>query len=138
MPLVIVQNGLENLLYVMAQDINDSVWKIGLFKNDLTPDVDTLLADVTPADFGGYSGLQTLEFSLGTITWVAPRMVVTGPDVTWTADGTSTNTVYGYYVTNDDGDVLRYIERRASGGVLFGATGQTYTVTPKLTLRSEF
>lgn len=111
-------------------------YKIGLFKNNWTPANGDTISAVTPADFGGYSGLVTLT-NWTAATWVSPRAESTADDVTWTADGSSANTIYGYYVVDGAGN-LAWAERRTDGGVTIGSAGQTYTVTPKYTRRSEF
>lgn len=113
-----------------------SSYKMGLFKNNLTVSDDTVIGDIVPADFGGYSGLQNLT-SFSASVWTAPRAVATSADITWTADGTSSNTIYGYYVVDGTG-ALAWIDKNASGPLTIGSPGQRYVVSPAYSRRSEF
>jgi hypothetical protein len=140
MPLIVVQTWLEELLLVDLARFNNGNMRIALFKNDYTPLITSTLANFTAADFGGYSGPLTLDaWTAAGGGWVSPRYVVVHPAKTWTADGSSTNTIYGYYVYDNTLSALLFAERRATGGVVVGGVaGQTYTVTPQYTRRSEF
>jgi hypothetical protein len=136
MSLKVCKAELQRDLDAKATLMNAAPYKIGLFKNDYTPaDTDTIAA-VTAADFGGYSGLQNLT-GWGASTWSSPDAVIAHAAKTWTADGTSSNTIYGYYVVDGAGN-LAWAERRTDGGVSVGAAGQTYSVTPQFTRRSRF
>lgn len=130
------------LIYDLGKSVlryNAEGYKIGLFKNDVSPTSLTVLADLTAANFGGYAGLQNItSWSAGTIVYTAPRAVAEHPAVTWTASGTTTNTIYGYYVV-DGGGALAWAERRDGVGVVVGSvSGQTYVVVPVRSRRSEF
>lgn len=112
-------------------------YKIGLYKNNFTPSNGSVIGDVMPADFSGYAGLQNLT-SWASVTWIDPRASSTHGDVVWTHSGGATaNDIYGYYVVDAAGN-LAWAERNASAPVTISAAGQTYTVTPKYTRRSEF
>lgn len=114
-------------------------YKIGLFKNNWTPGPEDDITDVTPADFSGYAavGLANL-ISWTTPVWVTPRAESTHGNVVWTHNGGATsNDIYGYYVVDEAGN-LAWAERNATGPVTISVNGQTYTVTPKYTRRSEF
>lgn len=112
-------------------------YKWGLFKNNWTPSENDTISAVTPADFSGYSGLQTFS-SWNAATWNSPRAEATAADVVWTHNGGATaNDIYGYYVVNGSG-ALAWAERNAAAPVTISGSGQTYTVKPKFTRRSEF
>ena len=114
-------------------------YKIGLFKNNFTPGNTSVIGDVTPADFSGYStvGLHTFS-SWASATWNSPRAEATHADVTWTHNGGGTsNDIYGYYVVDGSGN-LAWAERYASAPVTLSGSGQSFTVSPKYTRRSEF
>lgn len=107
-----------------------------LYKNNVTPPVDgDVVGNYTEADFGGYASQVLSVFPAS--SWVSPRATTTAAAQVFTATGASANTIYGYYVT-DSGGLLVYAERNAAGGVVIGSAGQTYTVTPVMTLRDEF
>lgn len=136
MALKAVQAELLYSLDAYLAAVEGAGYQIGLYKNDWTPaDTDTIAA-VTPADFSGYSGLVTVT-GWTAATWVSPRASSTADPVLWSADGGSANVIYGYYVVDGSG-ALAWAERRTGGGVSVGEAGQTYTVTPKYTRRSEF
>lgn len=139
MSLKVVENGLLYFLLNWATKANTDSYQIGLYQNDWTPAVGDTISAVTAADFGGYSGVQSLaSWDTGGIVFTTPRAVVLHPYKTWTADGSTTNTIYGYYVQTVGG-VLMWAERRDLGGILIGVVnGQTYSVVPKFTMRSEF
>lgn len=141
MSLKVVENGLLAFILNWATKANVDAYEVGLYKNDWTPVVGDTIAAVTPADFGGYSGRIVLNaWDTGGIVFTTPRAIVLHPFVTWTADGTSTNDIYGYYVTTGGG-VLLWAERRVDApipAVMGTVAGQTYSVIPKMTDRSEF
>lgn len=114
-------------------------YKIGLYKNNWTPAEGDTISAVTPADFSGYStvGLATFS-SWASATFSTPRWTVTHADVTWTHNGGGTsNDIYGYYVVDGSGN-LAWAERYASAPVTLSGSGQSFTVSPKFTRRSEF
>jgi len=112
-------------------------YKIGLYKNDWTPGAEDDITDVVAANFSGYIGLANL-ISWATAVWVTPRAESTHGNVVWTHNGGGvSNDIYGYYVVDEAGN-LAWAERNATGPVTISVNGQTYTVTPKYTRRSEF
>ena len=109
----------------------------GLYKNNFTPTEDSVIGDVTPANFSGYAGLQSFS-SWNAATWGSPRATATAADVVWTHNGGGTpNDIYGYYVVDGSG-ALAWAERNAVAPVTISGAGQTYTVKPAYTRRSEF
>jgi hypothetical protein len=110
---------------------------IGLGSADVTPDQFTSLAVLMPADFSGYPGLLALGL-WGAVTLVGPRAFVQGPTVTYTHNGgPKAQTVFTYYITDPLGTLLRAVRLPGGPATLFRA-GQTLTVRPQLTLRSEY
>ena len=117
--------------------LNADVYQIGLYTNELVPDSDTTIEDVTPANFGGYDGLRDLDSWETAATWDPPRAVITHPVITWTADGTSpSNVIRGFYVVDQSGN-LAWVVPNPEGGSTIGLTGQTYTVDPFFARKSE-
>lgn len=75
--------------------------KAMLFKNDITPSVDSILADLTPADFSGYA-------MSAAVVWGAPfkdengNLVVRAGSCEFNQTAaTVTNTVYGWGLVGD-------------------------------------
>ena len=137
--LVLVKDGSDQFLTDWATLANTNIYKIGLYKNSSALTFSSVLSDITACDFGGYSGLLTLTaWDTGGIAFATPRYAVLHPVKTWTANGASTNSVYGYYVTNNAGSVLLWFQPRAASVTVGTVNGQTYSVIPKFTSRSEF
>lgn len=138
MALVTVENGLMTFLLNWATKANAEQYRIGLFQSNTTLTVNTVATDLTPASFGGYTGVKILtSWTTGGIVFNTPRAVVKHPAQIWTASGASQNTVYGYYVVTEGG-LLLWAERRAAGGIVVGTVeGQSYTVIPRYTFRPE-
>jgi len=109
----------------------------GLFKNNVTPTEDTVIGDLTKADFSGYAG--EIPFThWNAAAFSTPRSEADASDVVWTHNGGGTsNDIYGYYVVDETG-ALAWAERNAAAPITISANGQTYTVKPKFTRRSEF
>jgi hypothetical protein len=130
----------DQLLRTLDADLTAWVaagYKWGLFKNNFTPGDTSVIGDITAADFSGYSGLQSFS-SWNAATWSTPRAVATAGDVVWTHNGGGTsNDIYGYYVVDGSGN-LAWAERNAAAPVTMSSAGQTYTVKPQYTRRSEF
>src|ERR1051326_1631929 len=106
---------------------------VRLFKNNHKPSVDDTVADYTEATFGGYAG--QLLGTMGTITWDNTLKIwwVQWDPLTFAGDGTGgTDTIYGYYITGNDGSLLSAVKRDA-GTISMGAAGSYYNVIPKLT-----
>jgi len=114
---------------------NTEGFQVGLYKNNVTPTVGSVLSDFTPADFGGYAGLTSMtgaavadDGTTATMTW---------DPVVFTCDGSAAGDVYGYYVRNVTQNYLAWAELDPAGPVNLSVNGQTYTVVPKLTNRNQ-
>jgi hypothetical protein len=110
---------------------------VHLYVNDISPDLDTVLADLTEASFPGYAG-QVGTFTTPPFT-NGSNKAETDQDssVTFTSTGSSGETAYGYYITDTLNADLYWIERFASP-VPFDQAGRFVTIGPQLTLVSEF
>lgn len=139
MSLKVVQAELLKTLNAQTALFTAGPYKIGLFKNNFTPTDTSVIGDITPADFSGYSAVGLANLTAWTsASWSSPRAITQNADVVWTHNGGGTpNDIYGYYVVDSLG-ALAWAERNASAPVTMSAAGQTYTVTPKYTRRSEF
>ena len=105
-----------------------------LYKNDYTPNVNTLVADLIVADFTGYAN-KTIA------AWNAPYLDalkignLVAPLQTFSQTATTiTNIVYGcFFLSVAVGNPLVYAERFATP-VNFGAIGDTLNIVPKFQL----
>ncbi len=139
MPVIAIGEGLLRFAHDWAIAANASPYSIGLYSNDWYPQIGDTLSDVTPASWSGYDGLRTLPYwDVVGIAIIGPRAVITHPAIMWVATGVDTGDVYGYYVQSDAGELLwasRYEDAPTTMGEV---AGQTYTVTPRWSLRSEY
>jgi len=131
MAVIITKEALMNQAYHVQEDEAD--YTLRLYKNDLTPDVDTEFGDLTEADFNGYSE----DFPLiDSIAWDAidECAVATFNEKTWTkgAGGTS-NTIYGWFMVepNHDGGGGKKLVmvRRFPSPLLMDTTGSLIILT---------
>lgn len=77
-----------------------------LFQNDITPDENTVIGDLTIADFGGYADIVVAN-------WGDPLLNPDGvpeivmPSQQFNASGVApSNMIYGFYYVNVGGDLL--------------------------------
>lgn len=109
--------------------------KIKLYKNDITPDEASELADFTEADFSGYAE-QALVLD-GTAAIVGGKAQQDFDPAVFAHDGGATpNDLYGYFVVDSSETDLLWAERYAGAPGVINTAGQTYTVVPQLTLDS--
>lgn len=114
----------------------ESVYTYHLYKNDVDPDEDTVLADFTEANFVGYAAQDAEDWDTAAID--GGRAVSEAEDLYWEVLSSATaNSIYGYYVTDADGE-LAWCEQFAGAPYTMDTAGQRLGVTPRLTLRSEF
>jgi hypothetical protein len=108
-----------------------------LFKNNLVPNQGTTLLMLTEADFSGY-------LPVNLVGWTSPvpdgfgRAITNSDPALFTHDaGLVDNDIYGYYVIQGLADLL-WVERFATAPIAIENNGETITVKPYFTQRSEF
>jgi len=125
------------LLDLLRSSLNGASLKVRLFKNNYTPVAGSVIASFTEANFSGYAA-----GNLGTLaaaTTVSGKASTTaGTSNTWTKSGATGNDVYGYYITDSGGTVLYWAERGGAAPYSLNTNGEGLSVTPVLTLASEF
>lgn len=88
-----------------------SLWgspTVKLFKNDVTPTLNTVIGDLTEADFTGY-GAATITWGSAT-NGPGEEASVYGTGLSFIANGSSSpNIIYGWWLQNAGG--LRFAER---------------------------
>lgn len=100
-----------------------------LFKNNITPsDTDTAVT-YTEAVFPGYAAI-----TLTGATWGAASAgtISYGSQQTFTCTGSSTDDIYGYYVTQVTSGVLLYSERDAAAPFSIRNNGDNIKITPSI------
>ncbi len=114
----------------------EGVFKIGLYQNDWTPDLFSVLASIVPCDFSGYSGLAFL-YSWSAAVMRGIHAYTEANPVVWTHDGGPIqNYAYGYYVIDGTGH-LAWAERFCPAPKIMAGFGTKLRVTPAYTLKNE-
>lgn len=103
--------------------------KVHLFVNDVTPSDDTVLGDLTECTADGYAA----EVLTGTSFTIATNTGTTTAEYAQiTFELTGTATVYGYYVTDNAGTGLLWVERFADAPHNFPSGGGNESITIKI------
>ena len=114
----------EQLTRILAGGI-----KIKLFKTDVTPDRDTVLADLVEADWAGYAAvdLDDTDFTLSGV--VAHQGYLIADPVAFLNSSGAAKDAYGYFVTNADDDKLLAVAR-FDGAPISKDDGESHIVVP--------
>lgn len=101
-----------------------------LFKNNITPSDTDTAGTYTEATFPGYSAITLTgaswgAASAGSITYSAQQ--------TFTCSGTSTDDIYGYYITQTTSGVLMWSERDGAAPAAVRVSGDAIKITPAIT-----
>lgn len=134
-----VQDGDKLMLQWITNQFTPGAINIHLFQNNITPAVTDHLAAYTEATFSGYT-------SVSATGWGAPTIDGTGHGVTqatpvvFTAFGliVPPQSIYGYYATDSTNGTLLWAERFDTAPVVIALGGSTITITPSLSLITEF
>jgi hypothetical protein len=138
---LIPDEGLDNSLLRILDPAGrggSATWRLIFFVNDITPDADTVLADLDEATWGGYS-FVTLMPGL----WVTP--IVSdgcatsnyGTDaLQWNVLNSMSQTNYGYALVDPGAGVIRFIQRFDDADIQPLVTGGTVLLLPQYTLTS--
>lgn len=107
-----------------------------LYKSPGAPTRQTVLGDLTEADFTGYAAVALGAWGAD---WTDPagNWHVTAPSIQFTATGSAvSNDIYGYYVTATVGGnpVLRYVEAFDQGPFGIARAGDALIVVPDFSL----
>ena len=103
--------------------------KLKLFKNDVTPDEDTVIGGLTEADTAGYAAIALAKADW-TVASVGDVTTAEQPQKTFTLTGAGSH--YGYYITNTAGTGLLWAERFSDAPHSIPSGGGTEKITVKL------
>lgn len=113
-------------------------WRLILWVNDVVPDAATVVADLVPASFGGYS-FVTLNAS----TWTAPEVddgcatSYYGTEaIQWLVSDAMGQTVYGFALIDTTANVIRFVQRFDSADIVPLETGGRVLLLPQFTYTS--
>lgn len=133
--LVLNRRGLRNTLDAARRRF-EGKYRAGLFQNNYKPKISSELVNLTPCNFSGYMGEQI------TGGWSIPvsaglYAITQAIDVLWEHDGGSIgNFVYGYYIVDDDGDLV-WAERFCPDPLVAHRLGETVRIRPTLWLVND-
>jgi hypothetical protein len=117
MAIVVPDVGEVTLLENIKTSYSNS-FHLHLYKNNFTPVEASVLGDFTEADFSGYA---TQAFGFTTALTVAGISYIVGSPLMWQQNGGGTsNTIYGYYVTDNSNTILLWAERFSSSKSMAG------------------
>lgn len=118
------------LRYMLNHTVATDV-ELRLYSNNHTPAESDVLGNYTQSSAAGYTAVSlpgtgwTVSTSLGTTT---------GQHADQVFSYTTSDTIYGYYVTNDAATQLLWSERFSSAPFSVPSGGGTITITPKIEL----
>jgi hypothetical protein len=100
-----------------------------LYRSNTTPSDTDTAGTYTEASFPGYSAITLTGASWNA---AASGTIAFGSQQTFTCSGTSTDDIYGYYVTQTTSGILLYSERDASAPFAVRNSGDNVRLTPTI------
>lgn len=104
-----------------------------LYKNDVTPGSTMTLADYTEATFTGYASV-TLSSGDWVITSPYPAMAAYSSGVPFTCAATTSETIYGFYLTEVNSSTLMWSERFDAAPRMMTYPNDALTIKPRIQL----
>jgi hypothetical protein len=132
MSMKIVDAGLQRKLTDLASAWNTTKLKLHLYKNNVTPTTSSTVGTFTESTFAGYAAQDIAGWAYDTVASHVADMTATANTFTRSTTGTAEN-IYGYFVTDQAGTTLYFAELDPAGPRVVTNSGDSYTVTPKMT-----
>jgi hypothetical protein len=107
--------------------------KIRLYKSNTTPTSTMTLTDYTESTFTGYAAVTATSGSW-TITPGAPTSAQQSAASTFSCSATTSESAYGYYLSQENSSVLMWSERFSDGPYTIANSGDKVILTAQLTL----
>ncbi|MFZ7134348.1 MAG: hypothetical protein ACOWWR_18535 [Eubacteriales bacterium] len=104
--------------------------KLHIFTNDIVPDEDTVIGDLTEATAAGYAAITLTGTSFTIETDGSNNTTATYAEQTFTFTEASIN--YGYYITDSAGTGLLWVERFSDAPHSIPSGGGTEKITLSL------
>lgn len=137
MSLIVPDVGKIRLEKFITGEVAPAGFRTKLFQNNFTPGPATVIGSFTEATFSGYA-LANLSNPVTAAALDAQGRAFTLWDlVTWTKNGATGNTIYGYWV-EDGASNLLWCERFDSGAFAMNTDGTVLQFYPRLTYKSQF
>ena len=129
MPLNVPDVGENKILEAVVNKTAPENLVLRLFQNNITPSDTDTAATYTEANFTGYAsitlpGASWNAASAGSITY--------GSQQSFTCSGASSNSIYGYYLTQLTSGVLMWSERDSGAPISVTTSGDAIRVTPTI------
>jgi len=131
--LVVPDDAEYRMLEILLNQVPADDPRLKLYDNDLTPSENTTYASITECEGHGYADYQVTGDSWGIATDATGVTEASFPQRNFVFTGAQGN-VYGYFVTNNAGTGLLWVERFSDGPYNIPAGGGTIKVTPKIRL----
>jgi hypothetical protein len=128
MPLNVPDVGENVILEAIVNKTAPQNLVLRLFKNNITPADSDTAGTYTEAAFTGYSAITLTGASWG----AASGGTISFAQQTFTCSGTSSENIYGYYVTQTTSGILIWSERDASAPFAVANSGDALKVTPTI------
>jgi len=114
-------------------------WQLMLFVNDITPDRDTVAADLVEPSWTSYAraALMPGDWSAPTVTAHIAESVNGTDPVEFPNVSSATETVFGCAYFDPLFGVLRFVQRFEPGDIRAIAAGESVFVLPRFTRRSQ-
>jgi hypothetical protein len=129
----------DQLTYILSSTISGVVsWQLLLWTNDYTPDIDTVLSDLTEATWMGYNRVQ-----LDRSVWTTPLVQMGCATSTWGVspigffnESGSPVTNYGCAYLDPSTGLLRFVQRFDDADIAPLQPGGQFQILPQYTLTS--
>ena len=125
--------GEEYMLKVVTNTIQNEAVVARLYKNNVTPASTMTLADYTAATFTGHAAV-TLSSATWTVTPGGPTEAQYDSGVPFVSSATTSEDVYGYYLTSAATSVLLWSERFSYAPRRITWIGDALRPRPRVTL----
>lgn len=132
MTLKLADNGCKQRLEAARSVWNTTALKLHLYKTNVTPTTSSVLGDFTECDFAGYAAQSVVTWGAASLAAHVAAIVAAANTFTRSTTG-SGQTVYGYYVTDNGITILLWAELDPAAPITLTNSGDSYTVTLKLT-----
>jgi len=130
MPIVVTDEAEILMLQMLLNVVNNDDQIIHLYTNDVTPVKSTLQSSLDEATEAGYAPI-TLTGTTWGVTQVAGVTTAEYPPVTFNLSEAAT--LYGYYVTNTDDDIM-WVERFSGAPFELPGPGGSVAISQTLEL----
>lgn len=130
MALVVVDQAENIMLEIVVNKTAAQNLTLKLYSSNTTPAETDTEATYTEASFTGYAAI-----ALAGADWAAAAAssIATAAQKVFTASGTPSGSVYGYYLIQATSGKLMWAERDAAAPFAVAAAGDTVKVTPTIT-----